>query len=153
MLRKTLSYFTLPLLFLLSNSSGHSTPQLPGKSPEANTGTLEKMIVATGSVTMDLDLSRLNGVTSGKQESKRESVRFEVSPNSFFTILVFNDLFRGPEPSSMGLIGGNATILPAPLSASLNQLIVEKRPSEEPFELVVRDGNTGFVFFNIEGHL
>ena len=34
MLKKMLSYFTLPLLLLLSNSSGNSAPQSPGKSPE-----------------------------------------------------------------------------------------------------------------------
>jgi hypothetical protein len=153
MFRKMLGYFTLPLLLLLSNSSGNSAPQTSGKGPDAQSGTLEKMIVASGSVTMDLDLNRLKAIGAGKQESKRESVRFEVGPNSFFSILVFNDVLRGAEAGSMGLIGGNAAILPSPLSASSNQLIIEKRPSEEPFELVVRDGTTGFVFFNIEGHL
>jgi hypothetical protein len=152
MLKKMFGYFTLPLLLLLSNSSGNSAPQTPGKGPDAQSGTLEKMIVANGSVTMNLDLDRLNGVTPGKQESKRESVRFEVSPNSFFTILVFDDVLRTLEPGSMALIGGNSTILPAPLNASASQLVIEKRPSEEPFELVVRDGKTGFVFFNVEGH-
>ena len=53
----------------------------------------------------------------------------------------------------MGLIWGNSTILPEPLNASSNQLVIEKIPSGEPFDLVVRDGKTGFVFFNIEGHL
>ena len=48
MFRKMLGYFTLPLLLLLSNSSGNSAPQSPGKSPEGPTGTLEKMIVARG---------------------------------------------------------------------------------------------------------
>ncbi len=67
------------------------------------------MIVASGRVTMDLDLSRLEG--SG-QQLKRESVRFEVSPNSFFTILVFNDALRALEAGSMALIGENAAILP-----------------------------------------
>src|SRR5204863_878888 len=42
--------------------------------------------------------------------------------------------------------------LPAALAASLNQLIVERTSWGEPFELVVRDGKTGFPFFNIEGH-
>jgi hypothetical protein len=153
MLRKMLSYFTLPLLLLLSNSSGNSAPQLPGKSPEGQTGTLEKMIVAGGSVAMDLDLNRLNGSGSGKKESKLDTLRFEVSPNSFFTVLVFNDALRGPELGSMGLIWGNSTALPAPLNASANQLVIEKVASDGPFDLVVRDGNTGFVFFNIEGHL
>ena len=153
MLKKILSYFTLPLLLLLSNSSGNSAPQLPGKSPEGQTGTLEKMIVARGNVAMDLDLNRLKGIGSGTQESKLDTFRFEVGPNSFFTILVFNNVLRGPEPGSMGLIWGNSAVLPEPLNASSNQLVIEKIPSGEPFDLVVRDGKTGFVFFNIEGNL
>src|SRR5664279_1653157 len=110
MLKKMLGYFTLPLLLLLSNSSGNSAPQAPAKTPEGATGTLEKMIVATGNVTMDLDLNRLKGIDSGKQESKPASFRFEVGPNSFFTVLVFNNILRGPEQGSMGLIGGNSSI-------------------------------------------
>jgi hypothetical protein len=38
------------------------------------------------------------------------------------------------------------------LSASINQLVVEKLPSGERFDLAVRDAKTGFTFFNIEGH-
>ena len=151
--KKMFSYFTLPLLLLLSNSSGNSASQSPEKKPERQTGTLEKMIVANGDVAMDLDLNRLNGIASGTQESKRETVRFQVGSNSFFTILVFNNVLRGAEPSSMGLIPGNAVILPGPLQSSLNQLVIEKLPSDAPFDLAVRDGKTGFVFFNIEGHL
>src|SRR5437762_797809 len=45
----------------------------------------------------------------------------------------------------------SATV-PAAFSASLNQLVVEKLPSGEAFDLAVRDGKTGFVFFNIQGH-
>jgi hypothetical protein len=153
MLRKILSYFTLPLLLLLSNSSGNSAPQMPGQSLEGQTGTLEKMIVAGGSVVMDLDLSRLAGRESGKQVSKLETLRFEVGPNSFFTILVFDNVLRGPEAGSMGLVWGNSAILPEPLNASSNQLAIEKLPADAPFDLAVRDGKTGFVFFNIEGNL
>ena len=83
MFKKMLSYFALPLLLLLSNSSGNSAPQSPGKSPEGQTGTLERMIVASGNVAMDLDLDRLKGIGSGTQESKRDTFRFEVGPNSF----------------------------------------------------------------------
>jgi hypothetical protein len=153
MFRKTFSYFTLPLLLLLSNSSGNSASQSPGKSPEGQTGTLEKMIVANGNVAMDLDLNRLNGTASGTQESKRETLRFQVSSNSFFTILVFNNVLRGAEPGSMALIPENAANLPGPLQSSLKQLVIEKLPSDASFEMAVRDGKTGFVFFNIEGHL
>ena len=67
MLRKMLSYFALPLLLLLSNSSGNSASQSTEKNPEGQTGTLEKMIVANGNVVMDLDLNRLNGTASAAQ--------------------------------------------------------------------------------------
>src|SRR5947207_8224229 len=152
MCRKVVSYFILPLLLLLSNSSGNSAPQSPQKKSERQSGTLEKMIVANGDVTMDLDLNRLNGTASGTQESKRETLRFQVSPNSFFTILVFNNVLRGAEPGSMGLIPGNAATLPGALQSSLTQLVIEKLASDSAFEMAVRDGKTGFVFFNIEGH-
>jgi hypothetical protein len=52
----------------------------------------------------------------------------------------------------MGLIRRNSAILPEALNASSNQLVIEKTNSSEPFDLVVRDGKTGFTFFNIEGH-
>src|SRR5438477_10250969 len=150
MFKTILSYFMLPLLLLLSNSSGNSAAQVQNKSPEQPTGTLEKMIVASGSAAMDLDLNRLNGVGSA---TKLDTLRFEVRPNSFFTILVFNNVLRGPTLGSMGLIPGNSATLPAPLKASSNQLVIEKIPSSEPHDIVVRDGKTGFVFFNIEGNL
>src|SRR5450432_2749317 len=142
MFRKTLSYFTLPLLLLLSNSSGNSAPQSSGKSPGGQTGTLEKMIVANGNVAMGLDLNRLSGAASGTEESKLETSRFQVAPNSFFTILVFNNILRGPEVGSMGLIPETVATLPGPLQASLSQLVIEKLPSDAPFDLVVRDGKT-----------
>ena len=152
MLRKIFSCFTLPLLLLLSNSAGNSAPQPAAKSQEGETGTLEKLIVASGNVAMDLDLNRLTGSGSGTQQSKLESVRFDVGPNSFFGILVFNNVLRGPDLGSMGLIWGNSRALPEPLNASANQLVIEKLPSDAGFDLAVRDGKTGLVFFKIEGH-
>src|SRR5450631_238892 len=153
MLRKVFGYFTLPLLLLLSNSSGNSAPQSPEKNQGGQTGTLEKMIVANGQVAMDLDLNRLNGAASATQESKLDTLRFQVGPDSFFPILVFNSVLRGPEMGSMGLIPGNTATLPGPLQASLNQLVIEKLPSDASFDMAVRDGKTGLVFFNLEGTL
>jgi len=149
---KLFSYFALPLLLLLSNSSGNSAASL-GKGSEGESGTLEKMIVANGHVAMDLDLNRLNGIAAGAREAKLDTVQFQVGPNSFFTVLVFNDALRGPDAGSMGLVPQNTATLPGRLLASLNQLVIEKLPSEASFDLAVRDGKTGFVFFNIEGNL
>lgn len=146
MLRKLLSYSIVPLVLLLSNSSGNSAQQ---KSPDGQTGTLEKMVVANGTVAMDLDLNRLNGIAS--QESKQETLRFQVGSNSFFTILVFNDALRSAEQSSMGLIPANALSLPSALQASVNQLAIERLAPDAAFEMAVRDAKTGSVFFNVEG--
>ena len=103
---------------------------------------------------MDLDVNRLNGI--GSVPGRPTTLQFAVAANSFFPILVFNELLRGPEPGSMALIpaGVNASgySLPAALGASLKQLAIEKLSSGEAFDLAVRDGKTGFTFFNIEGH-
>jgi hypothetical protein len=149
MSKKLFTYLTLPLLLLFCNSSQNSLAQPKAKSLGAQAGTLEKMIVASGSVVMDVDLNRLNGVNSAT--AKLETLRFAVAADSFFTALVFNDVLRGPEQGSIALIPQNSATFPA-LSASLNQLVVEKLPSGEAFDLAVRDSKTGFAFFNIEGH-
>src|ERR1700757_2273093 len=146
-------------LFLLFASPYASAPKAFGAAKktvqaQGQTGTLQKMIVENGSVTMDLDLNRLNGISFAL--ARPAELQFAVAANSFFTILVFNDLLRGPEQGSMALIpaGVNAPgySLPAALSGSFKQLVVEKLPSDAAFDLAVRDGKTSFTFFNIEGH-
>ena len=151
MFRKALIYFTLPLLLLIGIS--WKTSGARDKTPEGQTGTLEKMIVTRGNVVMDLDLNRLNGAGGETTGAKLDPLRFEVNPSSFFTILVFDHVLRGPETGSMELIWDNSAALPELLNASANQLVIEKIASDQAFDLVVRDGKTGFVFFNIEGHL
>ena len=132
MQRKALGYFVLPLLLLLSNSSGDSAPSSPGKSTGGETGTLEKMIVANGNVEMDLDLNRLNGTASPTKEAKLDTLRFQVGPDSFFTLLVFNGSLRGPEPGTMGLVPANTAAVPTLFQASLNQLVIEKLARMRP---------------------
>ena len=83
---KILGYFTLPLLLLLSNSSGHSASQAPARASNGQDGTRERMIVSTGNVAMQIDLQRLRGIRSKTEESKRESVRFEVSIMKSLTV-------------------------------------------------------------------
>jgi hypothetical protein len=157
--KKALTAFILPFLFLLSPPDAGSADPVgqKQKSPENQngaTGTLQKMIVESGTVIMELDLDRLNGITS--MNPKFEALRFDVAGNSFFSVLLFNDLLRGPEQGSMPLISPGVNdpgySLPVPLSASLKQLAVEKLPSSEQFDLAVRDAKTGFAFFKIEGH-
>src|SRR6266496_403121 len=94
-------------LFLLFASPYASAPKAFGAGKktlqgQGQTGTLQKMIVENGSITMDLDLNRLNGI--GSASARPVELQFAVAANSFFTILVFNDLLRGPEQGSMALI-------------------------------------------------
>ena len=156
MLKKILIALTLSLLVLLGSYAVQSAKarnrggELNQKASDAPTGTLQKMIVENGSVTMDLDIGRLNGAAGQTLQAQ-----FAVGANSFFPVLVFNDQLRGPVPGSMALIpsrSGGIPPLPAALSASLKQLAVEKLPSGQGADLAVRDSNTGFTFFNIQGH-
>src|SRR5438067_2135447 len=160
MFKKILIALTLSLLVLLGTyavqpAAGRNRGGgLSQKTSAAPTGTLQKMIVESGSVTIDLDLNGFNGNSS--LVARPATLQFAVGANSFFPILVFNNLLRGPEQGSMTLVpaGVNASgySLPAALGASLQQLVIEKLPSDGGFDLAVRDGNTGFTFFNVEGH-
>ena len=156
MLKKTLTAFTLCFLSLLGSGWENYAAQPSQKMSDAATGTLQKMIVESGSVTLDLDLNGLNG--SSSLVARPVTLQFAAAANSFFTILVFNDLLRGPEPGSIALAapaGVNApgyNNLPVELAGSLKQLVIEKLPSDQPFDLAVRDGKTGSTFFNIDGH-
>ena len=151
----TLSGFVFSL-FLLFASPAPSAPKsfaTAKTSPDRGiqSGTLQRMIVENGSVTMDLDLDRLNG--SALSSEKLQRMQFAVAANSFFSVLVFNGLLRGPEQGSMALIQQNsAPALPVSLATSIKQLILEKLPSDATFDLAVRDAKTSFTFFHIEGH-
>lgn len=148
---KTILVALLSLNLLFGGVSGVLAAESNKKASNADTGTLKKMIVANGSVAIDLDLNRLNG-TRGRAKSQRPSeLRFDVEPNAFFTVLVFNDELRGPLPSAMGLIPQTSAALPTKLNASYQQLVVENTSWGSEFGLVIRDGKTGFTFFNIEG--
>jgi hypothetical protein len=146
----TITRLALLIILFLADSSPTYAAQSKQNTPDAPTGTLQKMIVENGSVSMNLDLNRLNGIHSVSQNLQQ--THFAVGANSFFPILVFNDLLRGPEPGTMALIPQSVPEFPGALGASFNRLVVEKLPSGQGFDLAVRDGNTGFTFFNIEGH-
>src|SRR3977135_2386348 len=109
MSRIKLTCFALLLLLFLGNSSENYAAQSKlNPSPDAPTGTFQKMIVENGSVTMRLDLSRLNEISSFARPA---TLHFATAANSFFSILVFNDQLRGPEPGSIALV---AEAQPAP---------------------------------------
>ena len=102
MLKRALTAFIFPLFLFFGNSSVSSAAPPIQKTSDAPTGTLQKMIVESGTATMELDLNRLNGISTATR--KRQQLRFVVAANSFLPILVFNDLLRGLEPGSMALI-------------------------------------------------
>ena len=152
--------FALLSVLFFANASGNNAAHPKQDSSEVMTGTLQKMIVENASVTMQLDLNGLNG--SSSLVARPVTLHFAAAPNSFFPVLVFNDLLRGLQPGSMALALQNSSSagvnasgyrnLPAALSSSLKRLAVEKLSSGQGFDLAVRDSNTGFTFFNIEGH-
>jgi hypothetical protein len=153
------SFALLSVLFF-ANASENEASQPRQNASEAMTGTLQKMIVENASVTTQLDLNGLNG--SSSLVARPVTLHFAAAPNSFFSVVVFNDLLRGLQPGSMALALQNSSSdgidapgysnLPAALRSSLKRLIVEKLSSGQGFDLAVRDRNTGFTFFNIEGH-
>jgi hypothetical protein len=146
----TITRLALLLILFLGNWSVNYAAQSKQNTSEGPTGTLQEMIVENGSVCMNLDLHRLNGSNSASQNLQQ--ARFAVGANSFFPILVFNDLLRGPAPGTMVLIPQIGPTFPGALGASFNRLVVEKLPSGQGFDLAVRDGKTGFTFFDIQGH-
>jgi hypothetical protein len=155
-----LTGFGLLSVLFFANALGNNASQPKQHTFEALTGTIQKMIVENASVTMQVDLNGLNG--SNSLVTRPVTLHFAAAPNSFFPILVFNDVLRGLQPGSIELAlqnpssaGVNArgySSLPAALSSSLKHLTVEKLASGQGFDLAVRDSNTGFTFFNIGGH-
>ena len=89
------------------------------------------------------------------------TLHFAAAANSFFTILVFNNLLRGPESGSIAL-----TVQDSPAAGSTppatvcrsrwphlsSNLSSKNLLQTQAFDLTVRDAKTGFIFFNIEGH-
>ena len=145
---RTLFISILPLLLVFGENSLGIFPEVSFGKRQSDTGTLEKMVAASGNVVMNLDI---NGLTASNG-SAPAALRFETSRESFFTIQVYNGELRGPMPSSLGIVPQASAYLPAKLSASYNQLIIESLPWGGNYDLVVRDAQTGFVFFNVEGY-
>ena len=148
----TITGFALLSVLFFGNSSENYAARPRQNASDASTGTLQKMIVENGSVTLNVDLNGLNG--SNALVTRPAALQFAAATNSFFSILVFNDQLRGAEPGSIALVpqGRPVSLLPSLLAASLKQLMVEKLPADSAFDMAVRDAKTGFTFFKIEGH-
>jgi len=72
MLKIMLTAFVLPLLLLFAPTDVQSGGKNPANT-EDGSGTLQKMIVASGSATMEIDLHRLNRTSSRTEELKMTS--------------------------------------------------------------------------------
>src|SRR5262245_33195808 len=127
MLKKILTALTLSLLSLLGSGWENYAAQASQKMSDAATGTLQKMIVENGSVTLDLDLNGLNG--SSSLVARPVTLHFAAAANSFLPILVFNDLLRAAETGSMTLIWQNTAGPRSASSATVLSLRRFARPS------------------------
>lgn len=145
---KTFLVALLPIVVIVGNGLDRSVSRTNTPAGKRATDVIQKMIVANGTVAIDLNLDRLGG-TTGKRSG---TLRFEAEPDSFFSVVVFNDELRGPLPSSMKIIPQESRSLPGKLGESYDSLVVENMPVGSPYELAVRDGRTGFTFFDVEGH-
>src|SRR6266480_5646621 len=103
----TLTGFALLSVLFFANASGNNASQSKQNASEALTGTLQKMIVENASVTMQLDLNGLNG--NNYLVARPVTLHFAAAPNSFFPVLIFNNLLRGLEPGSMTLALQNSS--------------------------------------------
>lgn len=148
---KTIAFSLLPLLVFFGSGTDLLFTGFKVNPRKETTGTLEKMIVAGGNVSLDLGANRFGAGSSGKKGSNAGVLRFDLERDAFFTVLVFNGELRGPVPGSVGLITGDPAGLPGSMRRSYADLVLEYTEWGEPYELVVRNSKTGFVYFNIEG--
>lgn len=136
-------------LILVASGSDNKTPITTTTTTSAQTGVLQKLVVANASVSLKVDLDRLNGRV--KRGGKLPTdLRFNVDPTTSLTIVVFNDELRHIEPSSLALTPQSTANLPAALNAAYQNLILESTELQQ-YELAIRDRKTGFTFFYIEG--
>src|ERR1043165_9485505 len=98
MLRRIPTVFMLPLLLLLGSGSDNSAARVKGENKETKLETVEKLIVANGAATLDLDLNRLNDADATSGAPNIATLSFALTPNSFFTIVVTNDSLRDALP-------------------------------------------------------
>ena len=106
MLKKTLITLTVPLLSVLAISVRASTQPASQTAQGRNLGRADRHVSKDdrgkrkrhhGSRSQRIQWKRFPG-------GKTDHTAIPIGANSFFPILVFNDLLRGPEPGSMALI-------------------------------------------------
>src|ERR1051326_1443877 len=89
--KMTFTGFVMPVLLLFGslNLGYANSATKKNQNRFGESGTLQKVIVENGSVTIQLDLNGLNGSTS--LVARPVTLHFAAAPNSFFPILVFHD--------------------------------------------------------------
>jgi hypothetical protein len=123
----------------------------PFASASEADGTLEKLIVASGRVALDLDLQQVREANTPAGRQVVSTLRFDAERDAFLAFMVLNGEMRGPLPGSMRLHPRAASLPTTSLNASRDHLVIENAAWGAPYDMVVRDGTTGFLFFNVEG--
>ncbi len=95
----TILVVLLSFNMFVSNGPGYLLTGVSPKVRERNTGTLEKMIAASGNVAIDLDLNRLNGTGFGTKGSLPGALRFDVERDSFLRSLLLTVSCAGHCPA------------------------------------------------------
>lgn len=144
--RVVLSVLGLGLLFVIAVSL---TEQETVAGPQGETGTLEKLIIANGNAVMNINLERLNAADSRSRTSNAD-IRFELESNAFYTIMVFNGELRAALPSAVGIDAGDSAVSRS-VFGTPGDLVIESLPWGGDFEFVVRDRQSDFTYFNIDG--
>src|SRR5258707_12274473 len=98
----TLTGFALLSVLFFGNSTETSAAQPRKNASDASTGTLQKMIIENGSVTLNEDLNGLNG--SNALVTRPAALQFAAATNSFFSILILKNHFSGADPASIALV-------------------------------------------------
>ena len=88
MLKTTVACFALASVFFLGKTWNYAD-QPKQNSSDTLSGTLQKMIVENGSVTMNVDVNGLNG--SNDLTIRPVTLSFAAGTSSLFPILFFND--------------------------------------------------------------
>ncbi|MEZ5308832.1 MAG: carboxypeptidase regulatory-like domain-containing protein [Pyrinomonadaceae bacterium] len=150
---KLVSFVMLPLMAFFSNGTFGLVAEPGSSAPAKNTGYVEKMIVESGVVKINLDQNSL--ATGRSRGGKVVSGEFDldIAKGSEFMILVSNSVMRTPIPSSMMLDARNTRALSAVLGRQFKQLMLDSMPYGSQYEMVIRDGETGRKIFNIDGLL